>query len=341
MTKQLSAKTLVGDIKFYIDQARLKTAQAVNASLVTLYWQIGRRIRQEILKGKRAEYGEEIVATVSRQLTEEYGQGFSRRNLFHMVRFVEVYPDFRIVQALPAQLGWTHLIELLPMKDPLKRNFYAEMCRIEKWSTRTLEAKIRGMLFERTAIAKKPAQLIKMELAKLSKEDRLTPDLVFRDPYTLDFLKLKDGHTEKDLETAILKMLEEFLLELGSDFTFLARQKRISVDYVDYYLDLLFYHRGMHRLVAIELKLGKFTAADKGQMELYLRWLDKYERKIGEEAPLGLILCAEKSSQHVELLELEKSGIRVAQYLTQLPSKKLFAKKLHEAVVLAKEKRGN
>lgn len=337
MAKIASVKTLFGDIKSYIERARLQTAQAVNAGLVTLYWQIGKRIKQEILRGKRAEYGGEIVATVSRQLVREYGSGFSEKSLQRMVQFYKIFPQEKIVASLMRQLSWSHFVEIIPIEDTLKREFYAEMCRIEQWSVRTLRAKIRGMLFERTAIAKKPAKLIKMELAKLSKEDQLTPDLVFRDPYTLDFLGLKEGHTEKDLEAAILKMLEEFLLELGSDFTFLARQKRISVDYVDYYLDLLFYHRGMRRLVAIELKLGKFTAADKGQIELYLRWLDKYERKVGEEAPLGLILCAEKSNQHVELLELEKSGIRVAQYLTQLPPKKLFTQKLQEAVVLAKE----
>lgn len=315
----------------------MQTAQAVNAGLVTLYWQIGKRIRQEILKNKRAEYGEKILQTLSAKLIPEYGRGFSRRNLFNMVRFAEGYPDPKIVQALPAQLGWTHFIELLSIKDPLKRDFYTEMCRIERWSTRTLEAKIRGMLFERTAIAKKPAQLVKMELKTLRDEDQMTPDMVFKDPYFLDFLGLKGTYSERDLESSILKMLEEFLLELGSDFTFLARQKRITVGYDDHYLDLLFYHRGMRRLVAIELKMGKFSAADKGQMELYLRWLDKYERKEGEEIPLGLILCAEKSNEYVALLQLEKSGIRVAQYLTQLPSKKLLAQKLHEAVVLAKE----
>lgn len=340
MAKAVPAKTLFGDIKSYIEKARLQTAQAVNASLVALYWQIGKRIRQEILKDKRADYGEQIVATLSRQLVQEYGSGFSEKSLQRMVQFYRVFPQGKIVASLMRQLGWSHFVEIIPIADSLKRDFYAEMCRMERWSVRTLRDKIRGMLFERTAIAKKPSKLIKMELAKLSREDHLTPDLVFRDPYTLDFLGLKEGHTERDLETAILKMLEEFLLELGSDFTFLARQKRISVDYIDYYLDLLFYHRGMRRLVAIELKLGKFTAADKGQMELYLRWLDKYERKEGEEAPLGLILCAEKSSQHVELLELEKSRIRVAQYLTQLPSKRLFVQKLHEAVVLAKEQTG-
>lgn len=337
MTRAISVKNLFGDIKSYIEKVRHQTAQAVNAGLVTLYWQIGKRIRREILMEKRAKYGEEIVHTLSAQLVAQYGRGFGKRNLFNMVRFAEAFSDEAIVSALRRQLGWTHFKQLIYMEDALKRGFYAEMCRIEQWSTRTLAAKIKGMLFERTAISKKPAQLIQMELKTLRDEDRMTPDMVFKDPYFLNFLGLKATYSERDMEASILKMLEEFLLELGSDFTFLARQKRITVDHDDHYLDLLFYHRGMRRLVAIELKMGKFSAADKGQMELYLRWLDKYERKKGEETPLGLILCAEKSNEYVALLQLEKSGIRVAQYLTQLPSKKLLAQKLHEAVVLARE----
>lgn len=188
------------------------------------------------------------------------------------------------------------------------------------------------MLYERTALSKKSEKFIQQELATLRDEDRMTPDLVFRDPYFLDFLGLSDTYSEHDLEAAILRELERFLLELGTDFTFVARQKRISIDREDYYLDLLFYHRGMRRLVAIELKLGKFQAQDKGQMELYLRWLDKYERREGEDSPLGLILCAEKTAEHVELLQLETSGIRVAKYLTELPPRHLLETKLHEAI---------
>jgi predicted nuclease of restriction endonuclease-like (RecB) superfamily len=211
------------------------------------------------------------------------------------------------------------------------------MCRTERWSTRTLHTKIQGMLYERTAISKKPDELIRQELNTLRDEDRISPDLTFRDPYLLDFLGLADTYSERDLEASILRELERFLLELGTDFTFVARQKRITIDSEDYYLDLLFYHRGMRRLVAIELKLGKFRAADKGQMELYLRWLDKYEKREGEEHPLGLILCAEKSAEHVELLQLENSGIRVAEYMTDLPPRAVLEARLHEAVRMAQE----
>jgi predicted nuclease of restriction endonuclease-like (RecB) superfamily len=275
-----------------------------------LYWNVGKRIKEEILGNERAEYGKEIVSALGRQLTTVYGTGFSEKSLWHMIHFAQVYPDEKIISALRRELSWTHFKEIIYIDDPLKRDFYAEMCRIERWNTRTLHAKIQNMLYERTALSKKSEKLIKQELAALREEDRMTPDLVFRDPYFLDFLGLSDTYSERDLEAAILRELERFLLELGTDFTFAARQKRITIDSEDYYLDLLFYHRSMRRLVAIELKLGKFQAQDKGQMELYLRWLDIYERREGEESPLGLILCAEKTAEHVELLQLETSGNR-------------------------------
>jgi predicted nuclease of restriction endonuclease-like (RecB) superfamily len=328
---------LFQDLRALIVEARQDVARQVNSALVLLYWRVGKRIRQDILKEKRAGYGEEILSTLSRKLVSEFGNGFSTRNLWHMIRFDETFPDEKIVNSLSTQLGWTHFRHIIALDDPLKRDFYAEMCRIERWSTRTLEKKISGMLFERTALSRKPVELAKQELAGLRKEDKLTPDLVFRDPYFLDFLGLKNTYSEKDLETAILRELEAFILELGVGFTFVARQKRITVDDEDYYLDLLFYHRKLRRLVAIDLKLGKFQAADKGQMELYLRWLEKYEQQAEEGSPIGLILCATKSEEHVKLLQLDKSGIRVTAYLTELPPMKLLQKKLHEAMLLARD----
>jgi len=261
-----------------------------------------------------------------------------RTNLFYMIRFAETFPDVRIVHALSRQLSWTHLRQIIYLDNPLQREFYTHMCRIEHWSTRTLQEKIQGMLYERTAISRKPAQLARKQLDALRDEDRVSPDLVFRDPYLLDFLGLKDTYSEKDLETAILHDLEQFLLELGSDFSFVARQKRITVDNEDYYLDLLFFHSRLRWLLAVELKLGRFRAADKGQMELYLRWLEKHECPPGEESPLGLILCAGKSDEHVELLQLERSGIRVAEYLTELPPREVLERRLHQAIQAARER---
>jgi len=328
---------LLEDIRGLIESAKSRFAQTANTALVTLYWNIGNRIKTDILGNERAQYGREIVSALSRQLTAEYGKGFTRSNLFYMIRFAEVYPDEQIVHALSGQLSWTHFRQIIYIEDDLKRDFYAEMCRVERWSTRTLHAKIQGMLYERTAISRKPAELARQELDSLRNDDRMTPDLVFRDPYLLDFLGLADTYSERDLESAILKELERFLLELGTDFSFVARQKRITIDNEDYYLDLLFYHRGMRCLVAVELKLGKFQAADKGQMELYLRWLDKYEKREREEMPLGLILCADASYEHVELLRLEESGMYVAEYLTDLPPRRLLEAKLHEAIRMARE----
>ena len=329
---------LLGDIRALIEAAKTHVARTVNARLVSLYWTIGKRIEQDILRGKKAEYGKEIFQTLSGKLVGEYGKGFSAPSLFRMVKFVEKFPDPGIVATSSPQLGWSHFVELLPMEDPLKRDYYAEMCRLERWSVRTMRSKIGGMLYERTALSKKPAELAAVELKKLREDDRLTPDMVFRDPYLLDFLNLKGAYQEKDLEAALLREMESFVLELGEGFAFVARQKRLQIGGRDYWIDLLFYHRGLRRLVVIELKLDRFKPEFKGQMELYLRWLDKHERGPGEESPIGLILCAGKSGEEVELLQLDQSGIRVAEYMTELPPRRLLEKKLHEALRLARER---
>lgn len=329
---------LTAEIRQMIESARRQVAQAVNAGLTMLYWQIGTRIRQDILKERRAGYGEKIVHALSAQLTLEFGRGFTSRNLFNMIRFSEVFPDAEIVASLMRQLGWTHFRQIIAMDDPLKRDFYAEMCRVQQWSTRTLQQKIAGMLYERTALSKKPDQLIRQELAALRADDKLTPDLVFQDPYLLDFLGLKDTYSEKDLESALLREIERFLLELGAGFAFVERQKRITLDGDDYYMDLLFYHRRLRRLVVVELKLGDFKPADTGQVELYLRWLERNERQPGEDPPLAIILCAGKKRETVEYLDLGRSGIHVAEYMTELPPRELLQSKLHESLAIARQR---
>ena len=308
----------------------------MNSTLTVLYWEIGRRIRQDVLKSKRAGYGEQIVAALGRQLEQDFGRGYGEKNLRRMIQFATVFPDEKIVAALRRQLGWTHFKAIIALDDPLKRDFYAEMCRLEQWSTRTLDKKIQSMLFERTALSKKPDKLIVAELKQLREEDKLSPDMIFRDPYLLDFLGLKDTYAEKDLEAAILREIEAFILELGAGFCFVARQKRMQIDARDYYLDLLFYHRKLRRLVAIDLKIGDFEAADKGQMELYLNWLKRHEGEPDEADPIGMILCAGKSTEHVELMEVEQSGIHVATYWTKVLPKKQLERKLHQAVKLAR-----
>jgi predicted nuclease of restriction endonuclease-like (RecB) superfamily len=302
-----------------------------------LYWHVGLRIRREVLNEMRAGYGERIVATVSRQLVTEYGKGFAEKSVRRMVQFAEAFPEEPIVATLSKHLSWSHFVEILPLKKPLERDFYAEMCRIERWSVRTLRERIGSQLYLRTALTKQPEALVDAELVKLRAGGQMTPDMVFRDPYMLDFLGLPDGYSERDLEAAILRDMERFLLEMGAGFTFVARQKRISVGGDDFYLDLLFYHRHLRRLVAVELKLEKFQPAHKGQMELYLRWLDKYDRAAGEESPIGLILCAQADTEQVELLDLGSANIRVAEYLDKIPDMKLLREQLHRSVQRARE----
>jgi predicted nuclease of restriction endonuclease-like (RecB) superfamily len=335
---QPSTDSLVVEIRNLIAQSRQQVAVTVNSAITVLYWQIGRRINEEVLLKERADYGMQIVQTLSAQLVVEYGKGWGEKHLRHCLRIAETIPDKEILYALSRELSWTHLRSIIYIDEPLKRTFYIEMCRLERWSTRVLQERINSMLYERTAISKKPELTIKNELELLKNEQQLTPDLVFRDPYVLDFLNLNDTYSEKDLESSILVELQKFIIELGSDFAFLARQKRISIDNEDYYIDLLFYHRRLKCLVAIDLKLGKFQAGYKGQMELYLRWLEKYETIEGEHKPIGLILCANKEEEHIELLQLDKSNIKVADYLTQLPNLKILEEKLHKAIEIARNK---
>ncbi len=323
---------LHAEVRELILAARQQVAHAINAGLTLTYWQVGERIRREVLNQKRAAYGREIVQTLAGKLVAEFGAGFGRRNLFNMIKFTELFPDFRIVQTLSAQLGWSHFTLLLRVKDSLAREFYAEMGRLERWPVRILQERIASQLYLRTALSKKAEALARAELATLRDENRLSPDLVFRDPYVLDFLQLKDSYAERDLEAAILHDIEAFLLELGEGFTFVARQKRMAVDGVDHYLDLLFYHRRLHRLFAVELKLGAFNPADKGQMELYLAWLHENERVEGEQQPVGLILCADRNEETVRLLGLNEGPVRVASYLADVLPRKELAKKLHDAV---------
>jgi hypothetical protein len=236
----------LADIRALIEAARQYTARTVNAAMVVLYWSVGRRIREDILHQQRAEYGKQTISTLSKELTAEYGRGYSEPNLSRMMRLAEAFPDEKVLSALSKELSWSHFVEIIALDDPLKREFYAEMCRAERWSTRTLRDQVKRMVYERTAVSKKPEE-------------------------------------------------------------------------------------------AIELKIGRFQAADKGQMELYLRWLEEHETHPDEEPPIGLILCAGKSEEQVRLLRLEAAGSRVAEYLTELPPREMLERKLHDAIILARE----
>jgi predicted nuclease of restriction endonuclease-like (RecB) superfamily len=332
----IDAAGLLADLRSLIQSARQRIAAVAYATQTLLCWHLGRRLLHENLQGGRAAYGKQILVTVSRELTDEYGRGFSYAEIARMIQFAQQFPDEGIVVTLSQQLSWSHIHALLPIKDPLAREFYAEMCRIERWDVRTLRKKIGGMLFQRTALSRKPEAVVAAEIARL-RDGHMTPDIVFRDPYLLDLLGLTGAYSERDLESAILREIEGVLLELGTGFAFVARQKHMSVGKDDFHLDLLFYHRHLRRLIAVELKLEPFQPAHVGQMELYLRWLDKHERAAGEEAPIGLILCASADAEQVELLQLDAKSIRVSEYLTELPPLPLLRERLHQAIEHARE----
>jgi predicted nuclease of restriction endonuclease-like (RecB) superfamily len=338
MSKKTPSTPLLTDIRQLITAAKQRAAIAINSELTMLYWQIGKRIQSEILRGKRAEYGKQIIANLSQQLMSDYGEGWGNRQLWYCVRMAEAITDETILNTLCSQLSWSHFRIILPIADSLKREFYIELCRVGKWSVRQLQERINSQLFERTAISKKPEKTIQKELAILRKTKNPSPQIFLKDPYFLNFLDLKDRYLEKDLEDAILREIEKFLLEMGAGFTFVARQKHLQIDDRDFYIDLLLYSRKLKRLIAIDLKIGEFEAGFKGQMELYLRWLAKNEKEVGEKSPLGIILCTGKSQEQIELLELDKSGIHVAKYLTALPPRKLLENKLHNAIKIAQQR---
>lgn len=333
---------LYDDVCAIIDDVRYRVAVYVNSEACRMNWQVGMRIREDVLHNERAEYGKKVLGNLADRLVARYGNGWGLKKLQHCLRAAYTFSAEEIAYAVRRQLSWTHLRSLMFVEDELARKFYMEMCRVEKWSTRTLAEKIDSQLYERTAISRRPEKVIKAELASMEETDRLHPDLVFRSSYFLDLVGLPDVFSESDLETAILNQIQQFLKEFGSDFAFVDRQKRIPVDGVVYKLDLLFYHRGLRRLVAIDLKLGRFKPEQEGQMLLYLRYLNRNDRKEGEEAPIGLILCSEGNTEHIEYLMLEEdSPVRVAQYYTKLPDKKLLSEKLQRAIAIAKEYQRN
>jgi len=318
---------LFQELAHLIEQGKQHLARQVNQTMTLVYWQVGKRINQEVLQEQRAAYGQEVIERLAKPLVERFGRSFTARNLRRMMRFAEEFPALEIVTTLSSQLSWSHFVELMQLKDEGARTFYAKKALEDQWSIRVLRTNISKKTYERSQIAG-----VQLPASEPELHDH------FKDPYFLDFLGLKEGYLENDLEAAILKELELFILELGKGFTFVARQKRMIIDGEDHYLDLLFYHRKLRRLVAIELKIGKFQAAHKGQMELYLKWLAKYDKQEGEELPIGLILCAEASSEQVELLEMHKDGIMVAEYWTELPPKEMLEQKIHQALIEARER---
>ena len=320
-------QNILNEIISIIENSKTQLVVQANSTLTLTFWHIGNQINNEVLQNERAEYGKQIVVTLSRELEKKYGRTFNEKNLRRMIQFAEKFSNPEIVVTLSRQLSWSHFLVLIPLKTEQERIFYAKLVTQSNYGVRELRKQISKKTFERT------------QNADIQMYDNKTIEKgILKDPYLLDFLELKDGYLENDLESAILKELELFLLELGNGFTFVERQKRMIIDGDDYYLDLLFYHRRIKRLVAIELKIDKFKAKYKGQMELYLKWLEKYEKQEGEQSPIGIILCTEASKEQIELLEMHKDGIMVAEYWTEFLPKEQLEKKLNQALTEAKER---
>jgi predicted nuclease of restriction endonuclease-like (RecB) superfamily len=295
---------LIGQVSTLIESANTFVNKAINQSMVLLYWQIGKTIQDELLQYDKPEYGKQVMQNLAIKLSEQYGIGYSYRTLYRMTHFYDCFQDQNILTTVLSKLSWSHILEILKIKEPLKQEFYISMCSSENWSVRELSGRIDSMLFERTAISKLPEKTIVNDLKQLREKKEMSVNLFVKDPYVLDFLGLKDTFSEHDLELAILVELQQFILEFGNDFAFLARQKRITIDQEDYFID-------------------------------------KYEKQEGENAPIGLLLCSEKSDKMVELLELDKSGIHVATYLTELPPVAVFESKIQQSIALAKQKWSN
>jgi len=310
-----------------IESRKSQAAAYANREVTLMYWEIGQYINSFLLGGERAAYGKQVLATLSQELTAAYGNTFELRNLRRMLQFAEIFPDREIVSPLATQLSWSHFVELMPLKTQEARLFYANDAAARQLGKRALRQQISRKAYERREIAN--AQLT---------DQSAVPFNVFKDPYLLDTLGLRENFLEADLEKAILTELEAFILEFGHGFTFVERQKRMTIGEDDFRLDLLFYQRDLKRLVAVELKLERFRAAFKGQMELYLKWLNRYERRPNENEPIGLILCPTANRAQLELLEMDRAGIVVAEFWTHLPPQDEFTSKINAIMVEAKER---
>ena len=318
---------LFSNVVKIIEKRKFSAMSAANSQIVSMFWEIGKYINSAVLGLERAEYGKRIVATLSRQLQQKYGKPFDDKNLRRMMQFATQFDDEQIVVTVSRQLSWSHVLALLPLETIEEKLYYAEEVNKGFLGVRDL----RHLIARKAFLRRNNANL---QLTRQSK----VPFNAFKDPVILDTLGLKDNYLEADLEQAILRDIESFILEFGVGFTFVARQKRISIENDDYFIDLLFYNRDIKRLVAIELKIGKFKPAYKGQMELYLNWLNRHDRREGEEAPIGVILCTDANRKVAELMELDKSGIAVAEYWTKLPPKEQFESKIQEIMAEAEER---
>ena len=330
------SESLYKGVSDIIDHARQEVVVYVNKQSNMMFWHIGHYINEDLGYKRYSAYGSKILATLSQRLTERYGKGYTYSAVTRMMKVARYYSNEEMFATLSQTLTWGHFLELVTIENDTKRLFYQQMGIVEHWSIRQLREKEDAMMYERSLIAVKPEDEITNTLENMTPA-HMNPDVVLRNSYVLDFLGLSGYYSEEELEDAISKQLEDFILELGQGFAFLERQKRFTIDGTDYYLDMLFYHRKLKCLVAIDLKLGKFKPQYKGQMELYLKYLQKYDMQPDENPPIGLLLCSEGNTEHIELMMLNEDHIKVAQYLTCLPDKQWFIDKLNRSILIAKE----
>ncbi|MDB6128219.1 MAG: hypothetical protein JWM35_2115 [Verrucomicrobia bacterium] len=338
---------LVSDLSTLLDIARRTTARAVNSVMTTTYWELGRRIVEFEQKGKhRADYGEILVGKLAQDLTTRFGRGFGPVNLSQMKRFYLMWPAGRIFQTLSEKfdathhqalsgksprtfpLPWSHYVRLMTVEEESARYFYETEALRGGWSVRQLARQVGSMFYERTALSRDRAAML-TKGSKAKPEDRVNADEELKDPLVLEFLNLKDEYSESEMEGALLTHLEQFLLELGGDFTFVSRQRRLRIGDAWYRVDLLFYHRRLRCLVVIDLKIGEFTHADAGQMHVYLNYAKKHWTNEGENPPVGLILCSKPNEALAEYaLEGLPNKVLARQYKLALPAPKLLTTKL-------------
>lgn len=347
-------QSIFGDVTRIIDAARQSAARSVNAVMTAAYWLIGRHIVEFEQEGKkRAGYGKETIEQLAAELSARYGRGYSLRNLWQMKAFYLAWPILQTpsaeseargnLQTLSAEssltsvasrfpLPWSAYVRLLSVKNMRAREFYEAEALRGGWSVRQLDRQIiNSQFYERTALSKnKAAMLIRGRRAR--SEDHVLPEEEIKDPFVLEFLDLKDEYSESDLEEALIRRLETFLLELGGDFCFMGRQRRLRIGNEWYRVDLLFFHRRLRCLVVIDLKIGRFTHADAGQMHLYLNYAREHWRHEGENPPVGLILCAQKDEAVARYaLEGLTNKVLAAEYRTTLPDEELLASEIDRA----------
>ncbi|HNT27538.1 MAG TPA: PDDEXK nuclease domain-containing protein [bacterium] len=365
---------ILGDISHVINAAKRSTARSINCIMTAAYWMIGQRMVEFEQKGKsRAAYGEEIIERLSIDLSQKFGRGFSRQNIQQMRQFYLLYPPERICQTSSGELEnssrtmicqtpsgifpaaypdislselarlfplpWSAYVRLLAVRNELARRFYETEALRGGWSVRQLDRQINSQFYERTALSRNKAVMLTKGLKALP-EDGVLPEEEIKDPYVLEFLDLKDEYSESDLEEALIRHLEKFLLELGGDFCFIGRQKRLRVGDEWYRVDLLFFHRRLRCLVIVDLKLGKFTHADAGQMHLYLNYAREHWARPDENPPVGLILCARNDESLARYtLENLPNKVMASEYRTALPDEKKLAAEIERTQCLLQNRK--